>query len=72
MLFERYCLSPERVIYVGDSTHDMNLAAQLGMDGCLVKNQYSWLFKEADTAGEITVPAYTFADIRELRELLSV
>lgn len=68
-IFHRFHAAPSEFLYVGDSSHDMELARQLGMDGCLINSPWAWLHHEPSPhAARAT---FTLSYIRELPALLS-
>lgn len=69
-LFDKYNLTPQRVLYVGDSMYDMDLASTLAMQGCLIDNEYSWLRKVSKSGSIRLRPTYTIHDIREIPLLI--
>ncbi|MEX1307923.1 MAG: HAD hydrolase-like protein [Eubacteriales bacterium] len=68
-ILDAFSLKPQDVLYVGDSVYDIVLAKDIGMYGCLVLNDISWIHKQDWDPNEIQAD-FTVSQITEVLDLL--
>lgn len=68
-ILTEYDIVPSDVLYVGDSSHDISLAKTIGMTGCLIYNDFSWLHKECLKVEDLK-PDIVIDDISKVLEII--
>jgi phosphoglycolate phosphatase len=69
-MLERFNVDACDALYVGDLSGDMKLAKQVGMDGCLIKNDYSWINREDIDLDTLDL-TYCLSDIKDVISIIS-
>ncbi|MDO4343542.1 MAG: HAD family hydrolase [Eubacteriales bacterium] len=68
-ILNRYQISPEHVLYVGDTESDLLLANEMGFDACFAKTPIAW-FQDEEYIRKELKPAITVQSYFELRDVL--
>lgn len=65
----RHGVESRDAMYVGDTSHDMVLADKVGMKGCLILNDYSWIHREKMNISDVKADIIV-SDIKDIKGLL--
>ncbi len=69
-IFDRFNVQPFEVLYVGDSSHDVALARDVGMTSCLIDNETSWVHHES-FSGAFIDPDIAIDHISKVLDIIS-